>query len=179
VFARDESGYAMAICPASISVLRGLTRVRHPLVGHRAALRKCALRLHLAGEGAPTRSSALLTAQGWRWLYWVNLIVGGGMLPILYFTMPETRDSIILLKRVKRLRRETGNDTLRAPKEDSRHVKGHFFKVTIVRAVKFLFTEPVRSREPRELNSCQIVYLSATWNGFLFGVILCAGAAMN
>ena len=72
--------------------------------------------------------------------------------------MPETRDSIILLKRVKKLRAQTGNQSLRAPKEDARHDKGHFWKVTIVRAVKFLFTEP-------------IVLFFALFNGFVFGVI--------
>ena len=56
VFARDESGYAMAIYT--------LSSVIGPPFGN-------ALCGFISQE------------KGWRWLYWVNLIVAGGMLPIL------------------------------------------------------------------------------------------------
>ena len=81
--------------------------------------------------------------KGWRWLYWVNMAVFGGVWIIMIFTLRETRDRVILRKRAARLRTETGNQELYAPMEKQIASRGYFWRVTIFRAIKFLFTEPI------------------------------------
>lgn len=46
----------------------------------------------------------------WRWVFWVQLILGGVAQALHYFTIPETRSTIILDREAKRRRRELGED---------------------------------------------------------------------
>lgn len=48
---------------------------------------------------------------GWRWMFWVNMIFAGVMM-ILKATIPETYSPVILKKRAKKLRQETGDDNI-------------------------------------------------------------------
>jgi multidrug resistance protein len=50
----------------------------------------------------------LSQAGGWRWLYWIQLILGGCIWVIITFTMPETYTPTLLAKRAKKLRKDTG-----------------------------------------------------------------------
>ncbi|EKM51927.1 uncharacterized protein PHACADRAFT_212541 [Phanerochaete carnosa HHB-10118-sp] len=59
--------------------------------------------------------------KGWRWLYWVQLWITGLVYVLMFFTVPETYAPTILLKRAKRLRKETGDATYVTEQElDSR-----------------------------------------------------------
>ena len=78
-----------------------------------------------------------------RWLFWFNLIVFGAFLPIIYFCLPETRDTILMMKKAKRLRQETGKDNIYAEHEVERGQTGHLYTVSLLRPFKFLFTEPI------------------------------------
>ena len=77
--------------------------------------------------------------------------------------MPETRDTIILSKKTKRLRAAT-NQPFYAEHELEKTQPGHLYKVTILRPFKFLFTEP-------------ITYLCAGINGFTYGLIFLSNEA--
>jgi len=94
----------------------------------------------------------------------VYLIIFGTFWFIIYFFLPETRGTIIMMKKAKRLRAETGNPNIYAACEKERETAGRLWKVSLVRPFKFLFTEP-------------ITYLSALINGFTYGIIFLANEA--
>jgi multidrug resistance protein len=55
-----------------------------------------------------------------RWVYWVLTMFAGVCLVLIVFTLPETYAPIILAKKAKRLRKETGDDRWYAPSEYER-----------------------------------------------------------
>ena len=57
----------------------------------------------------PLVGGFLSDAKGWRWLYWIQLILAGAVYVLITFTVPETYAPTILAKRAKKLRKETGN----------------------------------------------------------------------
>ncbi|KAK4687539.1 hypothetical protein P7C73_g2587, partial [Tremellales sp. Uapishka_1] len=91
------------------------------------------------------------------------LIIFGAFLVIIYFGLPETRSTILLSKRSKRLRKATGQP-IYGEHELAKLQPGHFYKVTIVRPFKFLVTEP-------------ITYLCAGINGLAYGIIFLSNEA--
>ncbi|BFZ64023.1 hypothetical protein YB2330_005161 [Saitoella coloradoensis] len=129
VFARDECGYAMAIY--------GLSSAAGP-------------------PFALVISGWIVLQMGWRWLFWVYLIVFGGIGIIMLLTLPETRHDIILARRAKKL-------GMYHPHQDRK--LRDLFGVTLTRPVRFLFTEP-------------ITFFSAIYNGFLFGVVFLFNEAL-
>jgi hypothetical protein len=62
--------------------------------------------------------------------------------PQLLF-LPETRDTVLLIKKARALRAQTGDDRIRAPHEAERAQPGRLWRVALARPVKFLFTEPI------------------------------------
>lgn len=101
---------------------------------------------------------------GWRWISYLNLIIFGFFWVVIFFFLPETRDTVIMMKKAKKIREETGNENIFALHEQDRSTPGRLWKVSLIRPFKFLFTEP-------------ITYLSAIINGFLYGVIFLANQA--
>ena len=78
---------------------------------------------------------------GWRWLYWIQLILAGAIYAAMVLTVPETYAPTILLKRARKLRKETGDSTYVTEQElDSRPI-GERLKVYIFRPFQLLFTE--------------------------------------
>lgn len=59
----------------------------------------------------PLVGGFLSDAAGWRWLYWIQLILGGVVYILITFTVPETYAPTILLARAKKLRKETGDNS--------------------------------------------------------------------
>jgi len=53
----------------------------------------------------------------WRWVYWILTCFAGFCLALIVFTLPETYAPTILVKKAKRLRKETGEDRWYAPRE--------------------------------------------------------------
>ncbi|KAF7983746.1 hypothetical protein HWV62_19719 [Athelia sp. TMB] len=105
-------------------------------------------------------SGFIAQEKGWRWLFWLG---------------------IVMMKKAKRLRAETGNLNIYAAHEQDRSSAGRLWKVSLLRPIKFLFTEPVRfvSRLLRGmvLMSIQITYFSALINGLTYGIIFLANEA--
>jgi len=56
----------------------------------------------------PLVGGFLSDAAGWRWLYWIQLILAAIVYILITFTVPETYAPTILAKRAKKLRAETG-----------------------------------------------------------------------
>ncbi|KAI9150848.1 Efflux pump radE [Paramyrothecium foliicola] len=92
---------------------------------------------------------------GWRWVYWILAIVGGalGILGVAF--MQETYAPTLLERKARRLRKETGNDALRADM-DTRSFG--LIKLAIIRPMKLLFTTP-------------LVTLIALYVGISFGIL--------
>ncbi|KAK5260611.1 Synaptic vesicle transporter SVOP [Exophiala xenobiotica] len=57
----------------------------------------------------PLAGGFLGDAAGWRWLYWIQLILAALSWALLTLTVPETYAPAILDKRAKKLRKETGD----------------------------------------------------------------------
>lgn len=57
------------------------------------------------------------SSSGWRWTMWVVVIAGIAVSLLALVTYPETHPPIVLLKRAKRLRKETGKQNIRSKLE--------------------------------------------------------------
>ncbi|KAJ5114397.1 hypothetical protein NUU61_000156 [Penicillium alfredii] len=62
----------------------------------------------------PVAGSFLAAAAGWRWVFWLLLIVNGSMGLICALTYSETYAPVILERKAKKLRKTTGNPALYA-----------------------------------------------------------------
>lgn len=58
----------------------------------------------------PLVGGYLSDAAGWRWLYWIQLILAFIVWVLITFTVPETYAPSILGRRAKKMRKETGSD---------------------------------------------------------------------
>lgn len=65
----------------------------------------------------PIISAFSVTAMNWRWSLWEMLWLNGPVFLALFFFLPETSSSTILLRRAQRLRALTGNPNLKAQSE--------------------------------------------------------------
>jgi MFS family permease len=78
---------------------------------------------------------------GWRWLYWIQLIIAGAIYVLMVLTVPETYAPTILLKRARRLRKETGDSTYVTEQELDSRPLAERLQVYIFRPFQLLFTE--------------------------------------
>ncbi|KAK7525417.1 polyamine transporter [Phyllosticta citriasiana] len=103
--------------------------------------------------------------KGWRWIFWVDMIVCGGFWVLFALTVPETRHSIILEQKTSRLRkqlRKKGLDAaasnVRDANSDEKKSLHTLFAITLTRPLRFLFSEP-------------ITFCAAAYNGFIYGIV--------
>ncbi|KAF7729664.1 hypothetical protein EC973_004037 [Apophysomyces ossiformis] len=101
--------------------------------------------------------------QNWRWIYWVNTIFAGMMWIIVILVMPETYHPILLKKRAKRLRYETGDPSYVTVEEEFPVPLSELLKDTMVRPFGMLVTEPILL-----LMSMYIAIIYSLLYGFFF-----------
>lgn len=89
----------------------------------------------------PVAGGFLADREGWRWVFWVLVILSGTLSVAMMLFARETYAPIILQRKVERLRKETGNDMLRS-KLDIGLTPGEYFKRGIVRPMKLLVFSP-------------------------------------
>lgn len=82
--------------------------------------------------------------------FWIILVTA-------LYTLGETRHSVILLKRAKKLRKLTGNEGLEVPDELKQRGPKQLFGTSLSRPFRFLATEA-------------IIQFGALYNGFLYGL---------
>jgi MFS family permease len=90
---------------------------------------------------APVIGAAIISYLSWRWIFYIQLILYGILLPISYFLIAETRGNIILLSRAKRLSKSLGY----TPKL-THHTQETFLRALYASTVRPLWmftTEPV------------------------------------
>ncbi|KAK1676631.1 major facilitator superfamily domain-containing protein [Colletotrichum godetiae] len=90
----------------------------------------------------PVAGGFLADAAGWRWVFWLIVIVSGVLSIVMLVFSRETYAPIILDRKVKRLQKETGNPLLRS-KLDIGLSSIDYFKRGIIRPIKMIAFSPI------------------------------------
>ncbi|KIV98071.1 hypothetical protein PV10_01761 [Exophiala mesophila] len=91
----------------------------------------------------PLAGGYLGQAAGWRWLYWIQLILAGVCGLLLTFTVPETYAPVILDKRAKAMRKETGQSIYVTEKDLDTRPLADRLRIILLRPLQLLFLEPI------------------------------------
>ncbi|KAK4243593.1 general substrate transporter [Corynascus novoguineensis] len=91
----------------------------------------------------PVAGGYLIRAAGWRWVYWLIAIVAGIITVFTFFTLKESYAPVILERKTRRLRKETGNQALRSALAGTSASPAEKLKGAIVRPLKLLFLAPI------------------------------------
>lgn len=78
----------------------------------------------------------------WRWIFYIQIIYNAGLIPIFWLILRETRGDVILARRAKKLRKETGK-AVYAESELMKQSTWTQLKVSFHRPARMLTTEPV------------------------------------
>ncbi|KAK5132875.1 hypothetical protein LTR08_008395 [Meristemomyces frigidus] len=90
----------------------------------------------------PVAGGFLSAAEGWRWVYWVLAIVNGLLTILMLIFLRETYAPLLLQRKTNRLRKETGNVSLRS-KLDSGLSPYDSLKRGAIRPIKLLTRSPL------------------------------------
>lgn len=91
----------------------------------------------------------------WRWIFWVTAIMDAVVLAVAVFTQKESRAPVLLARKAKALRRETGKPY---EVEGASHASlGSRLRTNLVRPLRLLTTQP-------------IVMALAVYMGFVYGI---------
>ncbi|KUI71617.1 putative transporter mfs2 [Cytospora mali] len=93
----------------------------------------------------------------WRWIFYVQIIYNAGLIPMFWFILRETRADVILARRAKKLRKETGKP-IYAESEFNRQSTVALLKMSFYRPARMLTTEPV-------------VIFFTLWVSFAWGIL--------
>lgn len=102
-------------------------------------------------------ASGFVSVVSWRWSYWVALIIAGSTWPLLLF-LPETYGPILLRKKARRMRKETGDPSIVAPTELENQ--------DIRELVVVVLTRPIRMFLFEAIVLCSCLYLSFAYGIF-------------
>ena len=93
----------------------------------------------------PLIGSVLVVKAGWRWCFWLLLILNAICLGFLFVLMPETYSKTILHRKAERLRRKTGNNNIVGEGEldGTNNTLGELTKEILWRPIVIIFSEPV------------------------------------
>ena len=86
--------------------------------------------------------SGFISVVSWNWTFWVGCIFAGASWPLFIF-FPETYAPVILKHRARRLRKETGDESLTAPIELERTDFNHIVTVVLTRPLRMMCFEPL------------------------------------
>ncbi|KAK5990042.1 Major facilitator superfamily multidrug transporter NAG3 [Cladobotryum mycophilum] len=89
----------------------------------------------------PLVGGYLSDAAGWRWLYWIQLILAGIVWVLITFTVPETYAPTILARRAKKLRQETGDQEHVTEQELDTRPLSEKLSIFLIRPFQLLFGE--------------------------------------
>ncbi|KAH6854111.1 major facilitator superfamily domain-containing protein [Chaetomium sp. MPI-CAGE-AT-0009] len=106
----------------------------------------------------PLVGGFLSDAAGWRWLYWIQLILSFVVWILITFTVPETYAPTILARRAEKLRKETGDNGHVTEAELDPRPFSQRIGVFLIRPFQLLF---------REL----IVFLVSLYMSVLYGLL--------
>lgn len=90
----------------------------------------------------PIAGGFLSDALGWRWIFWVLAAAIGILSVLALLFMRETYAPVLLERKARRLRKETGNTNLLSKLDQGFTPKQLFYR-SIVRPMKLLMTSPI------------------------------------
>ncbi|ORY07261.1 putative MFS multidrug transporter [Clohesyomyces aquaticus] len=91
----------------------------------------------------PLVGGFLSDAAGWRWLYWIQLILSAVAWVAITFTVPETYTPKLLAVRAKKLRKETGDDKFVTEEDLDLRPFVERMRLFLLRPFQLLFLEPI------------------------------------
>ncbi|KAI2608696.1 MFS general substrate transporter [Hypoxylon fragiforme] len=106
----------------------------------------------------PLVGGFLSDAAGWRWLYWIHLILAFIVWVLITFTVPETYAPTILAKRAKKMREETGIPDYVTEEDIDKRPFGERMRIFLIRPFQLLFGE-------------LIVFLISLYMSVLYGLL--------
>lgn len=106
----------------------------------------------------PLIGGYLSDAAGWRWLYWIQLILAFVVWVLITFTVPETYAPTILGRRAKKMRKETGSQEHVTEADLDTRPFGERLWIFLVRPLQLLFGE-------------LIVFLISLYMSVLYGLL--------
>jgi MFS transporter, DHA1 family, multidrug resistance protein len=101
-----------ALGSASLTVGTGMLAEVYDLVPRGVAVSWCACCMNSASALAPVVMSYVVADLTWRWIGWITLMLIAAVGAAAPFVLHETSPKIILLRKARRLRKETGNSSL-------------------------------------------------------------------
>jgi MFS family permease len=105
----------------------------------------------------PFVGGAINSGLNWRWIYWVQLIVGAGFLPLFLIILRETRGDVILMRKAKKLRKQG---------RPNAYAKAELNKASILKELQISFTRPTK------MLITEFVVISFTiWVSFAWGIL--------
>ncbi len=114
--------------------------------------------LLLTKSVGPLVGGFLSDARGWRWLYWIQLILSAVVWILITFTVPETYAPTILKHRAQALRKSTGEpDHVTEQELDTRPMTERLL-IFLIRPLQLLFGE-------------LIVFLLSLYMSVLYGLL--------
>lgn len=95
--------------------------------------------------------------QAWRWIFYIQIIYNAGLIPIFWLILSETRGDVILARRAKKIRKETGKPVF-AESELIKQSTWMLLKLSFSRPARMLTMEPV-------------VIFFTLWVSFAWGIL--------
>ncbi|KAG9249800.1 CefM protein [Emericellopsis atlantica] len=90
----------------------------------------------------PVLGGTVTELKGWRWVFWIVAIQGAATTLLFFIVVPETYPPVILQRKVNRLRRETGNNSLKSSLSDDLSQRERILRC-IRRPFILLFRSPI------------------------------------
>ncbi|TID15304.1 MFS general substrate transporter [Venturia nashicola] len=127
----------------------------------------------------PFIGGAIQRNLDWRWIYYIQIALNGGFLPIFWLLLKETRGDVLLRKRAKKMREEEGRNAW-AQSELSGETLKKRVKTSVTRPMKMLVTEPVVISFTLWVSfAWGILYNFSTFQTSLIQLALSAGAIIG
>lgn len=90
----------------------------------------------------PILSGYITPAYGWRWVFWAELIIAGVTWPFVLL-LPETYGPVLLTRRARKLRKETGNARILAPAELEKRDLWEIVTKVLTRPIRMFLFESI------------------------------------
>ncbi|KPI43040.1 putative MFS-type transporter [Cyphellophora attinorum] len=84
-----------------------------------------------------------LGTLGWRWLYYIQIILSGVAFSLVTFTVPETYAPALLSRRARAMRKETGDSKYVTEQDLDTRPFGQRLRIFLIRPLQLLFLEPI------------------------------------